>query len=142
LYAGADESVVEGMDAFGRRLGVAFQLIDDLLGIWGDPAQTGKPVGSDLAARKKTLPVVAALHSGTPAATELAKIYAIGRPLTEDELKRAADAVHRAGGRECALAAAEEQLAKAHRLLAEALPDLSAAGDLLAVADLVTHRDR
>lgn len=44
---------------------MAFQLVDDLLGIWGDPRATGKPTGSDLAARKKSLPVTAALVSET-----------------------------------------------------------------------------
>ncbi|HET7385449.1 MAG TPA: polyprenyl synthetase family protein [Nocardioidaceae bacterium] len=54
---------------FGHHLGLAFQLVDDLLGIWGSPARTGKPVHSDLRARKKSLPVVAALN-GTGADVE------------------------------------------------------------------------
>ncbi|MFH8620109.1 polyprenyl synthetase family protein [Streptomyces sp. NPDC017979] len=54
---------------------MAFQLVDDVLGIWGDPSVTGKPVGSDLAARKKTPPVVAALASGTAAGAEPARLY-------------------------------------------------------------------
>ena len=61
-------------------LGMAFQLVDDILGIWGDPAVTGKPAHSDLAARKKSLPVVAALTSGTEAGRELAALYAGDRP--------------------------------------------------------------
>ena len=51
----------EHLRAFGEHLGLAFQHVDDLLGIWGDPAVTGKPVFSDLRNRKKSLPVVAAL---------------------------------------------------------------------------------
>lgn len=39
------------------HLGLAFQYVDDILGIWGDPMRTGKPVGSDITARKKSLPV-------------------------------------------------------------------------------------
>ena len=42
---------------YGRHLGLAFQAIDDLLGIWGDPATTGKPAGSDLRQRKKSMPI-------------------------------------------------------------------------------------
>ncbi len=53
----------------GAASGVAFQLVDDVLGIWGDPAVTGKPVGGDLRERKKTYPVLAAL--GSPAARRL-----------------------------------------------------------------------
>ena len=47
---------------FGAHVGLAFQLTDDLLGIWGAPEVTGKPVRADLRARKKSLPVVAALN--------------------------------------------------------------------------------
>ncbi|PWS44478.1 polyprenyl synthetase, partial [Streptomyces sp. ZEA17I] len=98
LYAGAEDRAVRAMDGFGREAGLSFQLIDDLIGIWGDPARTGKPVGADLAAHKKSLPVVAALTSGTPAAAELAALYR-GPMSTTGEVDRAADAVDRAGGR-------------------------------------------
>lgn len=82
LYAGAGPEEVAALDAFGREAGLAFQLIDDLIGIWGDPGRTGKPAGADLASHKKSLPVVAALTSGTPAAAELAELYRgpMGRP--------------------------------------------------------------
>ena len=58
-----------GLAAFGAQAGLAFQLTDDLLGIWGAPEITGKPVRLDLPARKRSLPVVAALTSGTDAGT-------------------------------------------------------------------------
>ena len=75
-----------GLAGFGAHVGLAFQLTDDLLGIWGAPEVTGKPVRSDLRARKKSLPVVAALTSGTEAGRELAALLAQPEPLTEDEL--------------------------------------------------------
>ena len=75
--AGSEEIAV-GLHRYGWHLGLAFQLVDDLLGIWGDPAETGKPVLSDLRKRKKSLPVTAALASGGPAAEELAEW--LGRP--------------------------------------------------------------
>ncbi|MGE5138951.1 MAG: polyprenyl synthetase family protein [Rudaea sp.] len=56
-----DEGISDSFRAFGENLGVAFQIADDVLGIWGDPAVTGKPAGDDLYARKKSLPVIAAL---------------------------------------------------------------------------------
>ncbi|WP_204041803.1 polyprenyl synthetase family protein, partial [Acrocarpospora phusangensis] len=65
LFGGGTAAQIEHLRAFGDRLGLAFQLADDLLGIWGDPKVTGKPVHSDLANRKKSLPVVSALSSGT-----------------------------------------------------------------------------
>ncbi|WP_420618731.1 polyprenyl synthetase family protein [Candidatus Poriferisocius sp.] len=75
ILAEADDSVVDGLSEFGAEVGVAFQAVDDLLGIWGDPERTGKPAGADLRERKKSVPVVIALNSGTPAAEELAELY-------------------------------------------------------------------
>ncbi|MER6094888.1 family 2 encapsulin nanocompartment cargo protein polyprenyl transferase [Streptomyces sp. NPDC001728] len=141
LYAGAAEEEVAALDAFGREAGLAFQLIDDLIGIWGDPDRTGKPAGADLVAHKKSLPVVAALTSGTPAGEELAEIYA--RPVLDAAAVRAAaDAVERAGGRDWAQAQAAERMGRAVEYLAQAVPDPAAAGDLLALAEFVTRRTR
>ncbi|GGY33150.1 family 2 encapsulin nanocompartment cargo protein polyprenyl transferase [Streptomyces omiyaensis] len=141
LYAGAGEEEVAALDSFGREAGLAFQLIDDLIGIWGDPERTGKPAGADLAARKKSLPVVAALTSGTAAGEELAALYS-RTELDARAVRAAADAVERAGGRDWAQAQAADRMGRAVEHLARAVPDLSAAGDLLALAEFVTRRTR
>ncbi|NML54379.1 polyprenyl synthetase family protein [Streptomyces sp. R302] len=141
LYAGAGEEEVAALDAFGREAGLAFQLIDDLIGIWGDPERTGKPAGADLVARKKSLPVVAALASGTAAGEELAELYS-RTTLDERAVRAAAAAVERAGGRDWAQAQAAERMGRAVEHLARAVPDLSAAGDLLSLAEFVTRRSR
>ncbi|MFG2695132.1 family 2 encapsulin nanocompartment cargo protein polyprenyl transferase [Kitasatospora sp. NPDC048407] len=140
LYAGADAATADAMDAFGREIGLAFQLIDDLIGIWGDPAVTGKPVGADLAARKKSLPVVHALSSTTPAGADLATLYASGRPLSPADLAAAATAVDRAGGRAWAQGESCERMATAISHLAVAVPDPTRTDELLALAELVTRR--
>ncbi|MBT2406744.1 MULTISPECIES: family 2 encapsulin nanocompartment cargo protein polyprenyl transferase [unclassified Streptomyces] len=140
LYAGAGPDEVDAMDAFGREAGLAFQLIDDLIGIWGDPGHTGKPAGADLIARKKSLPVVAALTSGTRAGEELETLYA--GPMTGDDVRRAADAVDRAGARDWAQAHAADRMGRAVQQLSRAVPDLGAAGGLLALAEFVTRRTR
>lgn len=140
LYAGAGPDEVDAMDGFGREAGLAFQLIDDLIGIWGDPGHTGKPAGADLIARKKSLPVVAALTSGTAAGEELAALYA--GPMTGDDVRRAADAVERAGGRDWAQAHAADRMGRAVQQLSRAVPDLGVAGGLLALAEFVTRRTK
>jgi geranylgeranyl diphosphate synthase type I len=140
LYAGADEDAVAALDAFGREAGLAFQLIDDLIGIWGDPERTGKPAGADLAAHKKSLPVVAALASGTDAAEELAELYR--HPMDAEAVTRATAAVERAGGRDWAQIQAADRMARAVQELSRAVPDLSAAEELLALAEFVTRRTR
>ena len=58
----AGSGTVQHYQAFGRELGLAFQIQDDILGIWGDEALTGKSAESDVAMRKKSLPVVYALE--------------------------------------------------------------------------------
>ncbi|MEO7753113.1 MAG: polyprenyl synthetase family protein [Terracoccus sp.] len=55
LAAGADDDQLAALTAYGEHLGEAFALRDDILGVWGDPATTGKPVGDDLLAAKATV---------------------------------------------------------------------------------------
>ncbi|WP_369217332.1 family 2 encapsulin nanocompartment cargo protein polyprenyl transferase [Streptomyces flavofungini] len=140
LYAGAGREEADALDGFGRQAGLAFQLIDDVIGIWGDPGRTGKPAGADLTARKKSLPVVAALTSGTPAAAELAELYGGPPGADDDEPARTAGAVERAGGRDWAQAHAADRMSRAIGLLARAVPDPESAGGLLALAEFVTRR--
>jgi geranylgeranyl diphosphate synthase, type I len=138
---GGEPEQVEVLRTFGEQVGLAFQHIDDLLGIWGDPAVTGKPAYSDLANRKKSLPITAALVSGTAAGRELADLYSVDRPLTEDELTRAAALVEAAGGRRWSQSRAEDHLATASQWLMAAAFEERAARELLAVAHLITERD-
>ncbi|MDF5758542.1 family 2 encapsulin nanocompartment cargo protein polyprenyl transferase [Spongiactinospora sp. TRM90649] len=143
LYGGGTDEDVERLTAFGRRIGLAFQHVDDLLGIWGDPATTGKPVHSDLRNRKKSLPVVFALNSGTPAGHELAALYAADGPLTGPDLARAAELVELADGRAWSQAEADALLAGALRELAGTRPGVPsrAVAELEGLARLVTRRD-
>jgi geranylgeranyl diphosphate synthase, type I len=67
LWAGADSIVTTALYRFGCTLRIAFQCVDDTFRVWGDPAITGKPLGSDLAMRKWMLPVVAAAASDSDA---------------------------------------------------------------------------
>ncbi|CAL9562764.1 (2E,6E)-farnesyl diphosphate synthase [Streptomyces sp. enrichment culture] len=138
LYAGAGDAEVAAMDAFGREAGLAFQLIDDVIGTWGDPRRTGKPAGADLAARKKSLPVVAALTSGAPEAAELAAAYAA--PHRKEEAEELTRLVERAGGRDWAQTQAADRMARAMQEVARAVRDPEAAGGLLALAEFVTRR--
>jgi geranylgeranyl diphosphate synthase type I len=71
ILGDAPLATVRALRDFGRHLGVAFQAVDDLLGIWGDPETTGKPAGNDIRQRKKSMPIVAALAAGDEGAREL-----------------------------------------------------------------------
>jgi geranylgeranyl diphosphate synthase, type I len=109
LLAGAPERAVAALRAYGRHLGLAFQAADDLLGIWGDPARTGKPRWSDLDSGKKSIPVAAALANRSDAAAELGTLLA-NTALPDDARARAADLVDAAGGRAHARRVADDSL--------------------------------
>lgn len=141
LAAGADMTTADRFRRFGRELGLAFQLIDDLLGIWGDPRVTGKPTGSDLVSRKKSLPVVAALQSGTPAGRQLARLCERDDPFDASTVMRAAELVEAAGGRAWARTEAQARIAAALDALPTTDPANHASADLQTLAALITRRD-
>jgi len=137
---GGTAAAVAALGEFGWHLGLAFQLRDDLLGIWGDPARTGKPALADLRRRKKSLPVAAALASEGEAAQRLAELYRGTVPLTDPELLVAAQLVEQAGGRSFAEAELRRQVEAALTKLAEAEPAPQPAARLRAAAQAAGGR--
>ena len=142
VLAGADDGLVRRLGAFGAELGIAFQLVDDLLGIWGDPEVTGKPVLSDLRSRKRSLPVAYAVQHGGAAGRELGAWLAGSGEADLAQLRRAAALVEAGGGRRWALAEADRRRGRAEELLVDA--DLPAVPrtELVALARLLVDRDR
>jgi geranylgeranyl diphosphate synthase type I len=137
---GAPDPLPAALEAFGADLGIAFQLVDDLLGIWGDPATTGKPALSDVRSRKMSLPVVAALNDDGPEAARLADLY--GRAdLSEDDLHEVAALIEAAGGRAWAELEAESRIQRAAEHLVTARIPEPVRAEFLRVADFVTRRD-
>jgi geranylgeranyl diphosphate synthase type I len=94
LLGSADESTQEAYRSFGNYLGLAFQVQDDLLGIWGDAALTGKSSESDLVTGKKSLPVIYALEKNGA----FAQRWAQG-PVRPDEVPHLADQLTKEGAR-------------------------------------------
>jgi geranylgeranyl diphosphate synthase type I len=139
LFGGDSGEQVAGLREFGADLGLAFQFVDDLLGIWADE-RTGKPIHSDLRAGKMSLPVVAALRSGTAAGRQLAEAYRTG-PRSEDRLARLAGWIEAAGGRDWCRAQADALLDRALQRLHTAVPP-ECATELAALARQLAHRDR
>ncbi|GAA4880593.1 polyprenyl synthetase family protein [Saccharopolyspora cebuensis] len=137
-FLGAPGETVRRLHAFGTELGMAFQLVDDLLGLWGDPQVTGKPVLADLRARKKSVPVVHALVSGGAAARRLRELYAQPEALTEDQLEEAAEAVRESGSEEWTRAECARRLDRAHQQLPEGDPD--AVRSLTELAEFIVRR--
>jgi geranylgeranyl diphosphate synthase type I len=87
MVAGASTDVRTALADFGLAVGLAFQIEDDILGIWGMPEQTGKPYAADLYRRKLSLPVVYALANAADAA-QLAELYG-NRELSDAQVEQA-----------------------------------------------------
>ncbi|GAB3465622.1 family 2 encapsulin nanocompartment cargo protein polyprenyl transferase [Actinophytocola sediminis] len=138
LFGDGTAEQVAHLRGFGEKLGLAFQFVDDLLGVWGDATVTGKPVYSDLDSRKKSLPVVAALNADTPAGHALSALYHRGGPL---DLEHVADLIERCGARTWSQDQADELLARALHHLHAVDPRAQPADELDALARLATHRD-
>jgi geranylgeranyl diphosphate synthase type I len=140
ILAGADQAVVGALADFGLHLGLAFQAVDDFLGIWGRPEVTGKPAAGDLREHKKTLPVAIALASEGPDRERLSRVLANGA-LTDETVALAAELVERCGGREGCVREAGRQLDLALRALERAPLESAAADELREVATFVAARD-
>ncbi len=148
VLGGADERTADTLEKYGYHLGLAFQAVDDLLGIWGDPDATGKQTWSDLRQRKKSLPVVAALAAGGPASERLGEILAADAKtsdfanFSEEEFAARAALIEEAGGREWTADEARRQ----HTIAIEALDAVDMPDRVrdmfTALADFVVVRKR
>ena len=116
LAGGAEAAVAAGLGRFGETVGVAFQIHDDVLGLWGRPERTGKPAGNDLRRRKRSLPILRGL-AHPDIGDELAARLADERPLDDDETSTWLDRLEAAGCREAAAAEALAAAAEALDLL-------------------------
>jgi geranylgeranyl diphosphate synthase type I len=135
---GGAPAIVEAYREYGRRIGLAFQAVDDILGTWGDEELTGKPVGDDLRLRKMTYPVIAALEHGADAAS-LREAYATA-PSVDGDVEALAALVERLGGRSATERLAEEQVARGLEALRSAGVADTALRDLAEFAGAATAR--
>jgi len=139
--AAGNTAAAQPLREFGANLGLAFQITDDLLDLYGEPAKLGKPVRQDLLRRQWTLPVIAALQSAPPEqARGLQKLL---QHAAEGDAQAAAEAAARVealGGREYASRRTAELVRQASLALAP-LPETPARDALAELAEYVTRRE-
>ncbi len=145
VLAGADDRTAAALERYGLHLGLAFQAVDDLLGIWGATEVTGKPHWGDLRQRKKSLPVAAALAEGGKASRRLAELLADpeGRgEETEQVLADRAALIEQAGGRSWT----QDEARRRHKTALAALDEVPMTGEVrehfVALAEFVVVRER
>jgi geranylgeranyl diphosphate synthase type I len=124
--AGVGDRAADGLSRYGLALGEAFQLRDDLLGVFGDPGETGKPAGDDLREGKRTVLVAYGLDGADPAGRDLLE-GALGRAdLDDGEVERVRDVLTSSG----AVDRVEGLIASLTTTAATALEEAGSAGPL------------
>jgi len=138
-FAGASDQAVRAMEAFGRLVGVAFQIVDDVLDIAGTEAEMGKTLGRDLDLGKPTLPTIHCLRRGEPAvARRLASVLGNGSRAPAAQVR---DWLHQSGSLQYAMERAGGFLGEAVEHLRVLRPG-PARDSLAGVAHFMVHRQR
>jgi octaprenyl-diphosphate synthase len=138
LYAGASESMVEQLASFGRSLGIAFQIADDVLDLVGDERSAGKSLGTDIDQQKLTLPVIHILGNAPPEqAARVRQMLQHGGPMRRTALARELET---SGAIAYARRRAETYAARAAADL-DCLPPSECRSILEMLTERVVHRD-
>ncbi len=136
LLGGADDPAIDAFRSFGHYLGLAFQVQDDILGIWGNEALTGKSIASDLLEGKKSLPVLVGLSKKGKFASRW-----LQGPISSEEVPEIAALLASEGGYAYAHEMSKQLTDQAINSLREANPQGEAGECLSSLADQLIRRD-
>lgn len=138
--AGANSRQLDALREFGLPLGIAFQLRDDLLGVFGDAAVTGKPSGDDLREGKRTVLIALARDHGSTATRTLIDELLGNAQLDESQIVALQKAIQESGAVDRVEQLIADNVATARRVLASAPLHADALAELGALTDTVTRR--
>ncbi len=142
LLAGAPAATLDALTRYGIRLGEAFQLQDDLLGMFGDAETVGKPVGADLAEGKYTVLIHHALQKLPPAERAVVERSLGNAEVREAEVVEVQRLIESVGARQRVVEMIETRMKAADEALAEARVEGPGAGFLLGLIDYLHGRER
>ena len=141
LVATDDSAAIRSFSRFGGFLGRAFQIRDDILGIWGDVSTTGKATGNDIRRRKKSFPVVFALnHADGQSRNDLLEIYD-QRALDDDDVSRVLSVLNEVGAQEHSQRIVEASAVDALNALEEVSLPLWAKEEAEGLVDFLARRE-
>ena len=142
ILAGAEDTILEHLSAYGVPLGVAFQLQDDILGIFGEETLTGKSAASDLTDGKRTLLLLKAWKRANEKERRLLH-QVLGNPqATHEEIRTARRVLEATGARRCTMQLAQELVTQAKQGLVDLSLTDSSRRFLIELADFVLGRER
>ena len=140
VLGGACAELIGGLEEYGVELGLAFQAHDDLLGVWGEPAVTGKAAGNDIRERKRSVPIVSALQAGGERAHRLREVFA-EEIIDDDMVAESVALLEAAGARDATIEIARIHLHRALAALDGVTVEQAAAAELADLARFVVDRD-
>lgn len=139
MMAGASEDTVNAVGEYAMNIGLAFQIVDDLLDVIGDPAHTGKKVGADIMEGKPTMPVIYAMQDISKGA-RLKEIFA-KTEITYADVDEALDLIGRTDALERCYAKAKE-LTEIAKNAIRGIPDSDYKMSMIELGDYIAQRDR
>lgn len=141
LMGGASQATMKQYRRFGRELGLGFQIVDDILGTWGDPRITGKPVHDDLRAKKKTLPVIHAMDVERDLGQEAMRDLCSRKELSDEGIEGMLAILRETGSRQYAQDTVNQCRARALEALEATGIDNEAQQALFALPSSVLNRE-
>jgi len=139
--ATSDAEIIQNYYDFAHNIGLAFQIRDDVLGIWGDTGTTGKSVVNDLRRKKKTLPVIYMLDQSTGERRErLRRYYATPEPLSDSELEYVRECLELVDAQHYAQGVADSYRQQSFAVLDRIGTSNQAQAELKAIAEFLINR--
>jgi|LSQX01.1.fsa_nt_gb octaprenyl-diphosphate synthase len=139
MLADSDEKTTDKMGRFAAEIGIAFQIIDDVLDVTGDPGMTGKKIGIDLEEGKPTLPIIYAMEHAIHG-KEMASLFR-KKGLTEEEKQRALELIKSTDSLDRCVARAQMSADRAKKYLSD-IPESEFKESLILLAQYTVSRDR
>jgi geranylgeranyl diphosphate synthase type I len=142
LLAGGDESLLEKFSAYALPLGKAFQIRDDILGVFGNEKKLGKPVGSDIIEGKQTLLITKSLEKGSRGQRKIVKKSLNKKYISEEEIQEFRNIVEETGALEYSENLAKDFVSEALEALAKIdFKNKEAEKFLTGIADYIVNRE-
>lgn len=141
ILGGADESVLKGITEFSVPIGVAFQIQDDILGIYGSEKKIGKPVGSDIREGKQTILVVKALKNANVSQKRKLELFLGKEDITKKEVEEFRNLIIETGALDYARNLAQKLINEGKNQVEKLKFNRETKEYLLAIADYMTDRD-
>jgi octaprenyl-diphosphate synthase len=142
LLGRASPEQLSALREYGFNLGIAFQIVDDVLDYMADESALGKPIGGDLKEGKVTLPVILLLQRAGPEVAQLINGVVADRQVTVETWRAIKDLLARHGAVDTAFECATDHVGRAKQHLMAAFPPSAERAALLTLADYLLSRDR